>query len=183
MTLCPARSAFPLTSTVRLTSITVPAGRAPARAGAGIAGGGPAGAAPRIRSSARSSASRLDGTVLTSRPPMLTWTVTSSAQTRAACPARAGPILSRWTRGSTLSTPAGEITVSNSTASPDGDRTRRGTGPAAAAGSACARGRRGGLPVRGDAGAEQAGGGGHVQGLVRPGVVIGVHPGADRRLG
>ena len=72
LTLRPARSAFPSASTVRLTSITVPAGRAVVRAGAGIAGGGPAGAAPRIRSSARSSASRLDGTVLTSRPPMLT---------------------------------------------------------------------------------------------------------------
>jgi hypothetical protein len=67
----PATPAFPSALTVRLTSITVPAGRMPVRAGAGIAGGGPAGAAPRIRSSARSSASRLDGTVLISCPPML----------------------------------------------------------------------------------------------------------------
>jgi hypothetical protein len=66
LTLRPARSAIPSASTARSSSITVPAGRS-ARAGAGIAGGGPAGAAPRIRSSARSSGPRLDGTVLASR--------------------------------------------------------------------------------------------------------------------
>jgi hypothetical protein len=140
LALRPARSAFPLASTARLISITVPAGSAAARAGGGIAGGGPAGAAPRIRNSARFSASRANGTVLISCPPTRTWTVTSSAQTRATCPPRTRPIFSRWTLGSTLSTPAGEITVSNSTAPPDGDRTSRGSGPVAAAGPACCRG-------------------------------------------
>jgi len=50
----------------------------------------------------------------------------------------AGQVNGDWRPGSggNLSAPAGEITVSNSTAPPDGDRTSRRTGPAAAAGSA-----------------------------------------------
>ena len=92
---CPAGSAIPLPSTARSISITVPPGRAPAWAG-------PAGLALRIRSVARSSTSRLDGTVLTGWPPMSTWTVNSSAHTYASCPARAAPILIRCTAGIAL---------------------------------------------------------------------------------
>jgi hypothetical protein len=88
LTLCPARSATPLPSTARSTSMTVPPGSVPALAGAGAAGGGPAGLAPRIFSVARSSASRLEGTVLTSWPPMSTCTVTHRpTRGRAARPA------------------------------------------------------------------------------------------------
>jgi transposase len=53
----PARSASPLTSTARSTSITVPAGSA-LPDGAGSAGGGPAGAAPRISISPAASVTR-----------------------------------------------------------------------------------------------------------------------------
>ncbi len=62
--------------------------------------GGPAGLAPRSFGVARSSASRQDGTVLTSWPPMSTCTVNSSAYTCASCPARVAPILIRCTAAS-----------------------------------------------------------------------------------
>jgi hypothetical protein len=66
-----AGSMFPLASTtVRLTSITVPAGRA-ARSGRASPGGGSTEAAPHMRGSARFSVSRLDGTVFVRCPPML----------------------------------------------------------------------------------------------------------------
>ena len=134
MTRRPARSATPLPSTARSTSITVPPGRAPALAGAGAAGGGPAGVAPRIFSVARSSAFRPEGTVLTSCPPMSTCTLNSSAHTCASCPARCAPILIRCTAGITPSTPLAEITVSNSTA--PADCAPISTGPAGAGGAA-----------------------------------------------
>ena len=78
---------------------------------------------------------------------------------RAACPAMARPSLSRWARGSTLSTPAGGITVSNSTACPGGDRGRPRNRAGRRSGfRRCPARRHRGLPVRGDAGPEQAGG-------------------------
>ena len=181
LTRCPARSATPLTSTFRSTSITVPPGRAPALAGAGAAGGGPAGLAPRIFSVARSSASRLDGHGLDQLAADEHVHGELIGPHVRELPGPAGPILIRCTAGSTPSTPLAEITVSNSTAPPTGRR----AAPVPAAGRRLRRWLRdrdgqdrfwlGAWP-------EQAGGRGHVERLVRPGVVVGVHPGGDRRL-
>jgi hypothetical protein len=73
-------------------------------------------------------------------PSAVTWRRCPSSRSVTLPRASSGPILSRWTRGRMLSTPAGEITVSNSTLPPAGDSKGRGSGPAAAAGPACYRG-------------------------------------------
>jgi hypothetical protein len=188
---CFASSAVPLASTDRSASMTAPAGSVPARAVTGAAGGGPAGRAPRIFKWWRSSASRLDATVLTSCPSMRMCTVYSSTYTCARCPARSAPMLTRWTDAITASSPLAAITGSNSTAPAVGPDTRPATGPGAteAAGTGCAAtSDTGGISVATVSGSGAAFGRNRLAGVAmsndwwRPLMVVGMHPRTDRRL-
>ena len=181
LTRCPARSAIPLPSTVRSTSMTVPPGRAPALAGAGAAGGGPAGrgAAHLQRGQVLGVQAGRHGLDQLAADEHVHGELIGPHVGELPGPGRAH--LDPLDRGDHAEHAAGR----DHRVELDGPRrlgAEQHAAPARrlralAAGTGAARAGSGWVP-----GPEQAGGRGHAQRLVRPGVVIGVHPGGDRGL-